>query len=163
LRWVNEVSHIDEPNIDNAIFLLDSQLKVTKALARGDHDFDILEDVCREVGIPKSVKFLKTDQPYVVNRVENGSHGDRGINGSRGSIKGFTKVGIKYTIGHSHTTGIIEGVYQNGCLCDLNADYTSGPSSWSHSSTIQYSSGTRSIITCINGSYFGKVPKKAKL
>jgi hypothetical protein len=45
-------------------------------------------------------------------------------------------------------------VYQAGCSRTLNADYASGPSSWSHTHIVQYANGKRTLITLIGESYY---------
>ena len=162
-KWLKEASHYDEAVMDNAIFLLKSQLKIHEEAKAGNRDFDVLEHSCHELGLSKRVKWLRRDETYVVNNVELASHGDVGSNGARGSIKGFAKLGMKHTIGHSHASGIYEGVFQSGVVGKLDMDYNKGGSSWSHGSTLQYESGKRAIVTCVNGTYYGKAPKKAKI
>jgi hypothetical protein len=154
-RWVNEVSHFDEPNMDNAIFLLESQIELHKC-ARAGKRVNLFQWAAKQIDhtAMRNINFLFEDESYVVGNVEHGMHGDRGINGSRGSIKAFAKIGTKLTVGHSHSPSIFEGAYQNGCICGLQPDYAKGPSSWQHSSTIQYANGKRTLVTCIKGSYY---------
>lgn len=169
-RWVNEVSHFDEPNPDNALFLLKCQLESAKAAKKGEH-YDpfksIVLDELRKVVQRKGRKggwvgFLKQDQSYMINEVECGMHGDAGINGARATPKSFTKIGCKCSTGHTHTCGIFEGVYTAGCCRTLNASYSRGPSSWSHTMIIQYApikpggSSKRTLLTCVNEHYYDK-------
>jgi hypothetical protein len=161
-RWVNEVSHFDEPNIDNALFLLHCQAEKYKMLKEGKTK-DMFATVASAVLGKSDAKFLKRDESYVVNGVENGMHGDVGLNGARATPKSFTKIGIKCNTGHTHSAAINEGVYTAGCCRTLNADYTKGPSSWSHTQIIQYPNGKRTLLTCINGQYYKKRFKKARV
>jgi hypothetical protein len=167
-RWVREVNASEEPNLDNKIFLLRAQLLLHLAAKEGSK-IHLFGDVCKSI-IKKDTRrdisdiiFLSPDESYKVGGVENGMHGDKGINGSRGSIKAYAKIGTKCTIGHSHSSGIYEGVYQNGCSRELDADYAEGPSSWSHTHTIQYKNGKRTQVTLINGQYFKRKPEVADI
>jgi hypothetical protein len=165
-RWVNEVSHFDEPNPDNALFLLECQVKKAKAARDGWGSYDIFREVVMTLPKMKNAKpvtFLKQDQSYMVNGVECGMHGDAGINGSKGSPKSFTKIGVKCNTGHTHTCGIIEGVYTAGCCRTLQAGYSRGPSSWSQTQIIQYANGKRTLLTCVNQHYYDQPFPMAQL
>ena len=98
-------------------------------------------------------KFLKRNQSFTVKGIELAFHGDKGPNGSHGSIKQFTKVGPKCIIGHSHSPGIYESVYQVGTSSRLNLSYVSGPSSWSHTHAIVYPDGSRTLLHIVNGKW----------
>jgi hypothetical protein len=97
--------------------------------------------------------FLGRDQPYRIVDIEVGYHGDHGPNGARGNRKGFTKIGTKTVIGHSHSPGICGGVYQVGTSTLLRLEYTSGPSSWLHTHCVIYRNGKRSLINIIGGDW----------
>ena len=80
------------------------------------------------------VNFLGEDQSLLINGVEYGQHGDRGINGARGGYTAFEKLGSCYVIGHSHS-GYKNGrrVAVSGVTGSLDMGYNKGASSWSHS------------------------------
>ena len=99
------------------------------------------------------VKFLEADESCMIAGVEVGMHGDRGPNGSRGSIKSFGKIGVRSVIGHSHTPGIRDGVYQVGTNSRLRLEYNRGPSSWLHTDCLIYKNGKRSLINIIDGEW----------
>ena len=94
----------------------------------------------------EDVIFLQRDQSYTICDIEVGFHGDKGPNGSRGTIQSFAKVGPKTIIGHSHSPGIHEGVYQVGVSTRLDLEYVSGPSSWLQTHCIIYNSGHRTVL-----------------
>lgn len=101
----------------------------------------------------ETTKFLGRDESFVVNGIEIGFHGDVGINGSRGSVQAFSKIGPKTIIGHSHSPGIVEGAYQVGVCAYLDLEYASGPSSWLHTQCIIYPNGSRALINVIDGEW----------
>jgi len=80
-------------------------------------------------------------------------HGDKGPNGSRGAIRGFGRIGVRSIIGHSHTPGVMDGVYQVGTSSRLRLEYSSGPSSWMHCHCVIYPNGKRSLIWIIDGEW----------
>ena len=69
----------------------------------------------------------------IINGIEYGQHGDRGINGARGGYTAFEKLGSPYVIGHSHS-GYKNGkrVAVVGVTGSLDMGYNKGASSWSH-------------------------------
>ena len=71
----------------------------------------------------------------------------RSSNGPRGTLVNLAKVTMKMNIGHSHTAGIFEGVYQAGMNGRLDQGYNHGPSSWTHTDGIVYASGKRCLMT----------------
>jgi len=99
----------------------------------------------------KSWVFLARDESFTIGGIEVGQHGDRGPNGSRGSVKGMSKIGVKTIIGHSHSPGIEAGAYQVGTSTRLRLEYNSGPSSWMHTHCVIYANGKRSLINIIDG------------
>ena len=83
-------------------------------------------------------EFLKRDDSLVFDglEIELAFHGDQGNHGARGSINSFAKIGPKSVIGHSHSPGIMEGVYQVGVTARLDLEYATGPSGWMHTHCI---------------------------
>jgi hypothetical protein len=98
-------------------------------------------------------RLLSADESFTICGVEVGMHGHLGPNGARGAIRGFTKIGAKSVIGHSHTPGIMDGVYQVGTSSRLKLEYNKGPSSWLHTHCVIYANGKRSLINIVDGEY----------
>jgi hypothetical protein len=94
-----------------------------------------------------NVRFVQEDESVVINDIEHGMHGHRGPNGAKGNPKSFRQMGRKVNTAHTHSAGIIDGVWTAGTLSLLRLGYNAGPSSWSHSSIITYPSGKRAIVT----------------
>lgn len=95
----------------------------------------------------KKVKFLQEDESLVLNGIEYGMHGHLGCNGARGNPKAFRELGRRANTGHTHSAGIIDGVWTAGVLATLDMGYNQGPSSWSHSNIVTYPNAKRTIIT----------------
>lgn len=91
--------------------------------------------------------FLNTDDSLILAGVECGFHGHLGANGARGAPTGFRKLNRPINTGHTHTAGILGQVYTAGITGSLEQGYNKGPSSWSHSHIITYSTGFRTIVT----------------
>ena len=157
LRWLKE-SDPKTDNIWNAITYHRYQSRVLQAIAEQDDNFDIFEWACKEIDPNLSVRFLREDESFIICKehgggIECGVHGHTGVNGTRGSPIGFTKLGRRHNTGHTHTAGIRDGVYTAGIKGNLEQEYNKGPSSWSHSDIITYANGKRTIITWKRNKY----------
>lgn len=100
------------------------------------------------------VEFLG-DKSFKVAEIEISMHGDRGINGSRGSAKSLSRLAHKTVIGHSHTPCIERGCYQVGTSTPLRLEYTSGPTTWMQTHCAIYENGKRQLISVIGGEWRG--------
>lgn len=160
-RWLRESEPKGDPeNAKFYYYMKYNQLKYMKYDDEGSFStIDPFEFWCsnpdseRGLGCVDNTVFLKRDQSLMVAGVELSFHGDRGPNGSKGSIKSFAKVAEKCIIGHSHTPGIYEGAYQVGTSSRLKLDYNTGPSGWMHTHAIVYQDGSRTLINIINGKW----------
>lgn len=99
----------------------------------------------------ESIHFLKRDEDFKIAGIECGTHGDKGPNGSRGSRANLENAYGKCVIGHSHTPGILRGVFQVGTTSLFDLEYNIGPSSWMHCSCLVYPNGQRQMVNAING------------
>ena len=100
-----------------------------------------------------NVIYLQDDYPFIVKDIYLGYHGDRGANGAKGTIKGFSKIGAKTVIGHTHSPGIEKGAYQVGTSSKLRLEYTRGPSSWLNTHCLIHSNGKRQLINIFWGDW----------
>ena len=90
------------------------------------------------------------DDSLKIMGIENGLHGHLGPNGARGTPKNLQTAG-KANTGHTHSAGIVNGVYTAGVFGKLDMGYNKGLSSWSHSFIITYTNGKRTICTIKKG------------
>lgn len=148
-KWLKTADYKDDPT--NAVFFLESQLAVYKAIQNEDENFHLLGHVLESL-VPelkdKKVHWLFEGQSFKLEGIEFGFHGHNGPNGARGSINNLSKLGTKMNIGHSHSTNVISGAWQAGTSSKLKMGYNdNAPSSWSHSHIVTYLNGKRTIIT----------------
>lgn len=157
VKWLNDVDWRDDPA--NAEFILRMQLALVQLATNQKYMNEaeierrlFLQGLGYHDNIPTGVRVLRMDDSLRFGGlndpgVEVGMHGHAGPNGRRGSSAAFTHIGVKCSIGHTHTAGIRDGVYSAGVLCNLDMEYNKGPSSWSHSQIVHYPNGKRAIIT----------------
>lgn len=142
-RYIDEGRWKDDPeNLYDALDLV-------KVRMDGGDPLKFL--ISEKIGVknPEKVYWLDRDEDYIVYDIENGAHGDKGGNGSRGSLRGIEKAYYKATVGHSHTAGIWREVYQVGTSTLLKLSYNTGPSSWTNTMCIQYPNSQRQLINII--------------
>ena len=98
------------------------------------------------------VDYVREDESRKVHGtdIEAGVHGHLGPNGARGSPTNLRTIG-KANTAHTHSAGIIDGIYTAGVYGSLDMGYNKGPSSWSHSLIVTYLNGKRAILTIKNG------------
>lgn len=154
--WLREYDYrVDPPNTE--IFLrfqsfMYSELRAGKLAKNVNLVKFAMEN---EAGLKPGVKFLLPDESFVVGEVEGGMHGHLGPNGAFGSPSNLAKIGKKATTAHTHSAGIYHGLYVAGTTSRLTLDwdYTTGPTSWSHSHVVQYPNGQRAIVTMKDGKW----------
>lgn len=97
--------------------------------------------------------FPSRSDSVLIKDIDVNHHGDAGPNGARGSIKAFTKIGVKCVIAHGHSPGEREGAVQVGHNCFGDLEYLKGPSSWMVADCAIYKNGKRSLIFVIDGEW----------
>lgn len=103
--------------------------------------------------LPK-MEFTSSEDSYKIKDVELKLHGDKGINGARGSSVSFSKLPVKTITGHSHTPKIHLGNWTVGTSSKLNMGYNDGtPSTWLHAAVIIHSNGLRQMLMITNGKW----------
>jgi len=110
----------------------------------------VLKWACETFGAPfdhDRVVWLERDESYKVADIELGQHGDKGLNGAKGSLLGAEKSYGPSVIGHAHSPAILRGVYRVGTFTELRLDYVSGPSTWLNTCCVLYpDTGMRQLI-----------------
>lgn len=152
-KWLREADWRMDPS--NAEFYLETALEMVRSATMTKTGADAIDPFGYWVKRHKvPAKVLVRGQSYRVKGVELGLHGDRGSNGSRGSVRGFSRIGTRSTIGHSHSPGIEEGCHQVGTSTQLVLEYNRGsPSSWLNTHEAIYANGKRSLINIIKGQW----------
>lgn len=99
------------------------------------------------------ITWLQRDDDFTIAGIQLGAHGDKGPNGSMGSLRGMEKAYSKSVTGHSHTPGILRGAWAVGTSSHLKLTYNQGPSSWLQTHCIVYADGSRQLINIIDGQW----------
>ncbi|MGX9389639.1 hypothetical protein ACWX0O_01820 [Nitrobacteraceae bacterium UC4449_H16] len=149
-RWLQDPDGVRDAV--NARYWHTMNAQLLFEIEQGNQNFDIfkfaMHNIAREDGLDfKRVFFLAEDESLVINGIEHGMHGHRGPNGARGNPIAFRQLGTKANTGHTHSAGIVDGIYTAGVLATLDMGYNAGPSSWTQSNIVTYPSGKRAILT----------------
>lgn len=99
--------------------------------------------------------FLEQNESHQIAGIEVGFHGDKGINGARGTIAQYSRLGVRTVIGHSHSPGIKKGAYQTGTMTG-RLEYQSGPGTHAQCHVLIYPNGKRQHIFVIKGHWRGE-------
>lgn len=151
-RWVEETDWRGDPL--NAEFYLKTALAMVQSTRMGDSGAVVdcpFAYWMRQKLDGDNYLFPARDETMLIEGISVTDHGDKGPNGARGSIRNFGKLGVKSIIGHSHTPGIMDGVFQVGTSSRLRLEYNSGPSSWLHCHALIYPDGKRTLLAVIDG------------
>lgn len=122
--WLNEVHPMNLSNEDDR-FVYGEILQGNKVLA-GD-----IKASGSVVGVTKVKVF----------------HGHETVNGGRMTYRALSKIGSKSVHGHTHSPYQYHGVFNPGCLCLLEQDYTKGSlTSWGHGVAMIYPNNVVQVL-----------------
>lgn len=155
-RWLRECDY--KRDHVNALYFLYCQTRKYEAIRDGEDNFHLVEWALQRAGVPKSVRFLRQDESFVICKdksggIECGMHGDLGINGSRATPLSLAKIARRANTGHTHTCGIYDGLFVAGTSTVMDLGYNRGPGSWSWSLIVTYPNGKRTIVTIWDGAW----------
>ena len=155
-QWLrNTAAFYDPPNMQ---FWLDQNLRLIRTKNYRPFQGALMQAYDR-IGLDEAAfKFIAEDQSKkILGTIEAGLHGHLGPNGAKGSPKNLRTVG-KANTAHTHSAGIIDGVYTAGVYGKLDMGYNKGLSSWSASMIVTYPNAKRAILTIKNGKAWRDVP-----
>lgn len=157
-RWLEDTKPYEDP--ENAPYYHMVWSRVFEYYAEHGQWPDVFAMECERLEVPESVRFLRRDESLKFKDVEHGFHGDKGVSGSRGSTRGYSKLGVKVTKAHDHTAAIMDGCYGVGVTGSLDMGYNLKPSTWVNAHVLQYASGKRAVVFIINGQFRAQRKKK---
>jgi len=128
-------------------------LELAKFYLEGKNVLKEAYDIHGEIHEPERIIWLERDEEFKIAQVECGQHGDKGSNGSKGSLLSIEKAYGNCIVGHTHSAAILRGVYRVGTFTELKLEYVTGPSSWTHTGCLIYDDGSRQLINFVNGEY----------
>lgn len=152
-RWLKEADFKKDPvNLD---FYLEIATETARSarMSGGGVEYDDPFITYAQKLAAKNVQFLKRGRSFILANVEYGLHGDQGPNGSKGTTKNLSTIGVKVTKGHNHTAEIVDGCYSAGKSTGMLEYEEGGPSAHSNSHIVQYANGKRTILFIVNGKY----------
>jgi hypothetical protein len=152
-RWLEE--HKDSEDPLNAPYWHEMKSRDLRSRTSAGKWLNLFEAEARRHKVPETVKFLKRNDSLRLLDVEHGFHGDKGPNGSRGTFIGYTRLGVKVSIGHSHQPGMLDGACQAGVTAVVDHGYNDLPGGWVQAHIHLAADGKRQIVVLVKGRYRG--------
>ena len=142
LRYLEEGRYVDDPL--NYAF----SLKLALSAVEGNNPLQYAIE--EELGYKSPrVFWLPEDQSLRVYGVEVSMHGDKGANGSRGSLQIFEKGLGNCVVAHTHSAAILRNAFCVGTVGVMNQGYNKGLSSWTRTCCLIYKNGTKQLVNFI--------------
>lgn len=152
-RWLQDEDWKKQPTMKNSIEYMRYSAMLLEQYANDPHNVKGVIPALINQRFPKYIT-LGRSASYKVKNWELGQHGDKGSNGSRGSLEQFRKLNTKIIVGHYHTPGRRDGAIAVGTSTQLRIGYNnSGPSSWLQSHVIIHDDGKAQHINFIKGEF----------
>ena len=146
LRYLEEGRYVNEPV--NYAF----SLKLALAAVNGENPLQYAIE--EEIGYKNSrVYWMPEDQSFRIYGVEVSMHGDRGANGSRGSLPIFEKGLGNCVVAPTHSAAILRNAFCVGTVGVMDQGYNRGLSSWTRTCCLIYKNGTKQLINFIPDEY----------
>jgi hypothetical protein len=140
-RYLKEARYTDDP--------VNYRLALDLAILMHDGN-ELFRDYYRTIGLEfNNTTWLKRDESFKIEGIENGNHGDKGPNGSRGNPKSELASYGKSNTAHGHSPEAEDDSWRAGTSTKLKLSYTEGASSWIHTSILTQPGGARQMITSI--------------
>jgi hypothetical protein len=175
IQYANELNNLEESTkVDEIIIVYSNHDRFLTTYLNAcefrhdPHNFEISLDLAKQsikglnaiewfvkprLKRPAKFTWLKQDEGRQIAGIEVGDHGDKGANGSKGTLVSLEKAQQKAVYGHSHTPQILRETYQVGTSTYLRVEYNEGPSSWCNTSCLIYKGGYRQLINSIQGKF----------
>ncbi len=149
-RWLRDGDWKKQPSPKNSKLYMKFSMMLMEQYER-DEVIGIIPELINN-RYPEYITLGRRDS-YRINGWELGMHGDKGSNGSRGSLNQFRKMNTKMVVGHYHSPGRKDNVLAVGTSTKLELDYNIGPSSWLQSHVIIHKNGKPQHINYIKGGF----------
>jgi hypothetical protein len=141
-KWINRgFANVDLNNLEHFADIIAQMIKNKKI--DGALELYVKNELTKlkRTDILKDLIFVNRRQPVKIKGWLISEHGDQGVNGVRGSLSQYKKLSDKIIVGHSHVPMRYNNVVYVGCVCDKNADYLKGISTWEYANAIILENG----------------------
>jgi predicted phosphodiesterase len=141
-KWINKgFASVDLNNLEHFADIIAQMIKNKKI--DGALELYIKNELVKlkRKDVLKDLVFIDRRQPVKIKGWLISEHGDQGINGVRGSVAQYKKLSDKIIVGHTHVPMRYNNVVYVGCICDKNADYLKGISTWEYANAIILENG----------------------
>jgi hypothetical protein len=152
-RWVRDNAKNPARDPQNVQFWAMLFVKAIEHQRRGE-SFDPLAWMATQyLACANRTRFLARDEHHAIEKFAVDAHGDLGVNGSRGSLIGLSKMAVDQVIAHGHGPGIEGKCVQVGTSTLLRLSYNRGPSNWLHTHFVIYPDGNGTLVNVVKGKW----------
>lgn len=145
-RWLRAAKYAKDPK-NHYIGLI-----LAKALFEGHNPLQYYYEVIKQ-NKNKKVIWPEMNDDIFIGNVQLNCHGHKGVNGSKGTIKGMETAYVESISGHSHSAGILRNAWKVGTSTELDEGYNAGPGTWTKTACLVYSYGERTLINDVFGEW----------
>jgi hypothetical protein len=141
-KWINKgFTNVDLNNLEHFADIIAQMIKNKKI--DGALELYVKNELVKlkRKDVLRDLVFINRRQPVKIKGWLISEHGDQGINGVKGSAAQYKKLSDKIIVGHTHVPMRYNNVVYVGCICDKNADYLKGISTWEYANVIILENG----------------------
>ena len=150
-RWLRDTDWRDDPC--NAELYLRANLEMVRAIKAG-REFDIFEWALRDANPEARFDLVDCDGELIIHGVMYHYHGDKGVNGGKGTTVGLSRLGRPITKAHDHTLSKRDDTRSGASIIDpALARYAKGATTWVRGVTVGHSDGSRQSFQIIGCKY----------
>ena len=149
-QWLDRVSA--NKDHENAILICELQKAVREDILSGGNTQALQLYLEPRLTVP--TEFLSANKAYMLKGYDISQHGDRGVNGARGSARAMVNTVYKKLLWHSHGACIMKGIFQGGTSTG-KLEYENGYGTHSNTHVGLYVNGKPFLIDIIGNSYHG--------
>lgn len=148
-KWLSNFGFFRNRDTKNAEVGLELALALTKGTVTSAVQYLVENLTTEKLSHPEKIKWIGRDESYKRYGVELGRHGDEGKNGAKGSLRTYATCLYNAVIGHSHSAGVQQKVFQVGTGSNMDMGYNHGLSSWTNTDCLVYKDGGKQLIDFI--------------
>ncbi len=155
LRWMKEKTPLKDPA--NARFWIKQWARLVDTIELGPNGATCASpmQLYMEDKLKAKTRFLHRGESFLVAGVDISFHGDEGINGSRGSARQYSRIGVKTNTGHSHSPQVIRGAWQAGTMTG-QLEYEGSLTTHAQAHILTFPNGKRTMVFVVAGHWYGK-------
>lgn len=112
-------------------------------------------EIALEGVLRRPVRWLQKNEDHFVGGVQVDQHGHRGVNGAKGNVRSFARIGARTATAHTHSPAIFQGCYVAGHSSVEDHGYNEGLSTWLNAHILINAFGYRTMLVMLGEHHRG--------